>query len=62
MSQIPPKNFQPSVMSTYKFWIKNISFCNLKYEDHKNEDCSLTYPNLKEKRKQVDMVSGLPAI
>ena len=27
----------------------------------KNGDCSLTYPNKNEKRKQIDMVSGLRA-
>ena len=37
---------------------KNISFYSLKYEDLKNGDCSLTYPDLKEKRKQIDVVSG----
>ena len=37
--------------STDKYWIKDTSSCSLKYEDLKNEDCSLTYPNLKEKRK-----------
>ena len=31
----------------------------MKYEDHKYEDCSITYPNLKEKRKHIDVVSGL---
>ena len=50
------------LVSTYKYQIKNISFCSLKYEDHKNEDRSLTYPNLKEKRKQIDVVSGLRSI
>ena len=35
---------------------KNISFCILKYGDHKNEDCSLTYPDINEKRKQIDVV------
>ena len=50
------------LVSTYKYWMKNILFCNLKYEDHKNEDCSLTYANLKEKRKQVNVVSALHAI
>ena len=48
--------------STYKYEIKNISFCSLKYEDSKNEDRSLTYPNLKEKRKQINRVSGLRTI
>ena len=42
--------------------LKNISFCRLTNEDHKNEDCSLTYPNLKEERKQIDVVSGLRAM
>ena len=41
---------------------KNISFCSLKYVGNKNEDCSLTYPNLEEKRKQTEVVSGLRAI
>ena len=49
-------------VSTDKHWIKNISFCSLKYGDHKNKDGSLTYPNINEKRKQIDMVSGLGAI
>ena len=47
------------LVSTYKYWIKSIPFWNLKYEYLKNEDCSLTYPNLKEKRKQIDVVSGV---
>ena len=38
---------------------KNISFCSLKYGDHRNEDCSLTYPNINKERKQIDVVSGL---
>ena len=29
----------------------------MKSEDLKNGDCSLTYPDLKEKRKQIDVVS-----
>ena len=41
---------------------KNISFCSLKCGNDKNEDCSLTYPNIQEKRKQIDVVSGLRAI
>ena len=36
-----------------------MSFGSLKYEDHKNEDCWLTYPNLTEKRKQIDVISGI---
>ena len=40
----------------------SISFCSLKYEDLKNEDSSLTYPNLIKKRKQIDVVSSLPHI
>ena len=47
---------------TYKHWIKNISLCSLKYGDPENEDCSLNYPNIKEKRKQIDVMSGLRAI
>ena len=35
---------------------------SLKYENRKNGDCELPYPNLKEKRKQIDVVSGLRAI
>ena len=31
----------------------------MKYEDHKNEGRLLTCPNLKEKRKQINVVSGL---
>ena len=38
------------LVSTYKHWIKNIPFRSLKYGDHKNEDCLLTYPNINEKQ------------
>ena len=31
-----------------------MSFCSLKYEDHKNEDCSLTYPNINEKNDYLN--------
>ena len=50
------------LVSTYKQWIKDMSFCSLKYGGHKNEDCSLTRPNIKEKQKQTDVVSGLRVI
>ena len=40
------------LVSTYKHWIKNISLCSLKYEDPKNEDCSLTYPNIKKNERK----------
>ena len=45
-----------------------MSYYGLKYEDLKNGDCSLIYPkvnaysDLKEKRKQIDVVSGPRAI
>ena len=45
------------LVSTYRYCIKNISFCSLKYKSLKNGDCSLTYPILKEKQKQTDVVS-----
>ena len=27
---------------------------SVKYGDHKNEDCSLTYPGINQRRKQID--------
>ena len=38
-------------VSTCKYWVK-IYHC-VEYAD-----CSITYPNLKEKRKHIDVVSG----
>ena len=49
---------------TYRYCIQDTTLCKLKYvyEDLKNGDCLLTYPNLKEKQKQIDAVSGSGAI
>ena len=46
---------------TYRYCIQDTTtLCKLKYmyEDLKNGDCLLTYPNLKEKQKQIDVVYG----
>ena len=37
------------LVSTYQYWIKNTSFCSLKYENHKYEDCTTTNPKVETK-------------